>query len=89
MAEKKEMNKKGKIIAFIWIFLGALFILTLFSLIDPLKEQLDNAVGVEGLDCSTPTEGKRGSCIVVKGALLIFVLGIGYYIVTGVINKLR
>jgi len=84
------MNTKAqKVISAIWIFLGLLFILVLIALISPLSDILTPVIGVDGLNCAVPTDGYRGSCIVIRGSVLIFVLGIGYYVISGVLNKIR
>jgi hypothetical protein len=82
-------NKNGKIIFFIWLLLAGLFILTLLVLIEPLTEILTPALGSDGLNCAVPEDGKRGSCLVFKGTIWIFVIGLIYYIIQGLINKFQ
>jgi len=92
MVEKEEkMNKKGqaKIIMAIWWIIAALIILVLLTLIDPLSTVFDGVIGADGLNCSNPTEGYRGSCIAVRGGILFFVGGLIYYVISGLINKSR
>jgi len=84
------MNNKAAIFNMsIWLLIASLLIITLLVLISPLEEILDPVVGAAGLDCATPADGYRGTCIVMKGAMLWFVLGIGYAIVSGLLNKAR
>ncbi len=82
------MNKQAAVFRMsLWLLIGAMLIITLLVLISPLSEILDPVIGAAGMDCATPTDGKRGSCIVLRGAMLWFVLGIGYAIIRGILNK--
>lgn len=85
------MEKRGrfKIIAPIWIMIGILFLLVLLALLSPLKEVVAPVMSSSALNCSNPTDGTRGSCIALRGTVLFFVLGVGYYVVSGVIERLR
>lgn len=71
----------------IWLLLAFLFIVTLLVLIEPLQEVLTPVLGVDGLNCATPTEGYRGSCLVLRGTLWIFIVLLIYYIIKGLINQ--
>ena len=71
----------------IWLLIGGMLIITLLVLISPLEDILNPVIGAAGMNCATPTDGYRGSCIVLKGAMLWFVLGIGYGIIRGLLNK--
>jgi len=83
MNKSAQMNLKT-----IWILFGALMLLTLIALISPFQDILNPVIGAAGLNCAVPTDGYRGTCIVVKGAMLWFVFGVGYAIIKGVLNKI-
>jgi hypothetical protein len=80
-------NKKAQIM-FIWFIIGALLLLTVFALIDPLKDGA-LAPADSAMNCSNPASGYKGSCIVIRWALIWFVLAIGYFIFKFIINKSR
>ena len=83
------MNKKSQMsLKTIWILFGALLILTLVALISPFQDILNPVIGATGLNCAVPTDGYRSTCIVVKGAMLWFIFGVGYAVVKGVLNKM-
>jgi len=83
------INKKSQInLKAVWILFGAMMLLTLIALISPFQDILNPVIGVSGLNCAVPKDGYRGTCIVVKGAMLWFVFGVGYAIIKGLLNKL-
>ena len=83
MNTKSQMNLKT-----LWILIGALLLLTLIALISPFQDILNPVIGATGLNCAVPTDGYRGACIVVKGAMLWFIFGVGYAVIKGVLNKI-
>jgi hypothetical protein len=83
------MNNKGAFRLSLWLLIGFLLLVSLVVLIEPLESILTNVIGVDGMDCSTPKDGYRGSCIVLTGALLWFIFGIGYAIIKGLVEKAR
>lgn len=83
------MRKKAIFRMTIWLLIAGLIIVTLLTLIEPLQDILNVVIGAGGMDCSTPKDGYRGSCIVLRGAMLWFVVGIGYAVIKGVIDKGR
>lgn len=80
-------GKKGIYMTYlIWILIGLMLIITLLALMEPLGTVLSPVIS--DLQCSNPRRGYRGACILINGGVLIFIGGVGFYIIKGLINKL-
>jgi len=83
-----KRNKALVNLKVIWILFSFMLLLVLVSLISPFQDILNPVIGVSGLNCEVPQDGYRGTCIVLRGAMLWFIFGVGYAIIKGLLNKL-
>lgn len=78
-------SKKAQIF-FIWLVIAALMVIVVFALIRPLKDG-GLTPAFDAMGCSNPAPGYGSTCVVIKGALIWFVLGILWFVVKFIINK--
>jgi hypothetical protein len=86
------MNKKAQMERPLLIIIAIVLILVALAFIEPLKGVLDDVLGVNGFNCSNPsnpTLSYKLPCWFLQGGVFIVVGGILYYIYKWVVNNFK
>ena len=84
------MNKKSQMGRFMLIIVALVLVLVAFSFIEPLKDVLNDVTGINGFNCtnpSNPTLSYKVPCWFLQGGVVIVIGFILYYIYMWVVNN--